>query len=328
MATAPKIPVPDKKTRTRSPAYPFINLETALRRASEFYQEQQHHAAPLRVAVKLWGYEAKSSGGLQTAAALVSFGLLSDEGTADQRKVKLSALAMRILLNPEASAKEQGIKQAALTPKIHRQVWQKWGAKPPEASLRYALLTDWEPKFNPNTVDGFIREYRDTIAFAKLSESDTVFLEVEDNGDKGDPNVPYVPKIGDYVQWEHNGVLGFPEPMRIKGFAPGGEYAYVDGQNGGVLASELIRAAAPTNPHSPIQADPNVGPRIQSPPKNTMQEMIVPLANGTKAVFQWPTALTKEDIEDLKDSIKMLERKITRPTPESTQASLDNWKNL
>jgi len=137
-----------------------------------------------------------------------------------------------------------------------------------------------------------------------------------------------VPKIGDYVQWEHNGVLGFPEPMRIKGFAPGGEYAYVDGQNGGVLASELIRAAAPTNPHSPIQADPNVGPRIQSPPKNTMQEMIVPLANGTKAVFQWPTALTKEDIEDLKDSIKMLERKITRPTPESTQASLDNWKNL
>ena len=44
-----------------------------------------------------------------------------------------------------------------------------------------------------------------------------------------------------------------------------------------------------------------------------MQEMIVPLAYGTaKAVFQWPTSLSKEDVEDLKDSLRMLERKITR----------------
>ena len=60
-----------------------------------------------------------------------------------------------------------------------------------------------------------------------------------------------------------------------------------------------------------------------------MQEMVVPLTNGTtKAIFQWPTTLTKEDVEDLKDSLKMLERKITRPSPESTKADLENWGKL
>ena len=65
MATAPKVvgSSADKKKRTRSPAYPFINLETALRRAKEFYEEQQQHAAPVKVAAKLWGYEERSSGG-------------------------------------------------------------------------------------------------------------------------------------------------------------------------------------------------------------------------------------------------------------------------
>ena len=28
----------------------------------------------------------------------------------------------------------------------------------------------------------------------------------------------------------------------------------------------------------------------------------------------WPTSLSKEDIEELKDSLKMSERKITRPS--------------
>jgi len=43
-----------------------------------------------------------------------------------------------------------------------------------------------------------------------------------------------------------------------------------------------------------------------------MQEFVVPLSDGSRAVFQWPSLLSKEDIDDLKDSLKILERKITR----------------
>jgi hypothetical protein len=53
-----------------------------------------------------------------------------------------------------------------------------------------------------------------------------------------------------------------------------------------------------------------------------MQEFVVPLSDGTKAVFQWPTVLTPDDVADLQDSLKILERKILRSTTKNdTQES-------
>jgi hypothetical protein len=80
-----------KRKRQRSPAYPFINLETALRRAKEFYEKEVRNAVNIKIAAKHWGYEEKSSGGLQTAATLISFGLLRDEGTQAAAYAKRSA---------------------------------------------------------------------------------------------------------------------------------------------------------------------------------------------------------------------------------------------
>jgi len=48
-----------------------------------------------------------------------------------------------------------------------------------------------------------------------------------------------------------------------------------------------------------------------------MQEFVVPLSDGSRAVFQWPTVLRKEDVDDLKDSLKILERKISRSVTEA-----------
>ena len=276
MATSTVTPEADAKKRTRSPAYPFINLETAIRRAREFYGKMQHHEAPVKVAVKLWKYEEKSSGGLQTAAAMVSFGLLSDQGTGDKRKLQLTQLALKILLNPDESAKQEAIKEAALTPKIHRQVWKKWGAKPPEAAMRYALLADWEPKFNPNTVDSFIREYRDTIAFAKLTESDTLTVEVEDK-DKA------------------------------------------NGENEGEASNKSFPVNDLASQAKPEVAKPTVNALSG---KSTMREDVFSLTEG-KVTIQWPTPLSAESITDLKDWLKIVERKIARSTVTEDQAKED-----
>jgi len=42
-----------------------------------------------------------------------------------------------------------------------------------------------------------------------------------------------------------------------------------------------------------------------------MQEDVFSLSEG-RASFQWPTPLSKDSIEDLKDWLKILERKISR----------------
>jgi hypothetical protein len=307
MATSTMTPevADDKKQRTRSPAYPYINLETAITRAREFHKEERGNAANISVAGKHWGYKENSSGAYQTAAALISFGLMTDEGTGEKRKLRLTPSAIRILLDadPNSTERDRLIREAALGPKIHQELWKRWGKDLPSVpSLKNTLLFDWKPPFNENAVDGFIKEYKDTITFAKLLGSGTVAQEVEGSNDKE----PYVAQIGDWVQWEHNGLLGFPEPKRVKGLSPDGTYAYVDGQNGAVPRNELFRESAPANL-------PDQKPIYRQPPiKPGMQEFVVPLSDGSRAVFQWPTQLSQEDVVDLQDSLKILERKITR----------------
>jgi hypothetical protein len=322
MATSAKVtPLEnDERKRMRSPAYPYINLETAIKRAKEFYEKEQRNAAPLRVAVKHWGYEEKSSGGTQTAAALISFGLLRDEGTGDKRKVKLTENALRIVLDSRADSEEraEAIRSAALTPKIHQQLWRKWGNNiPSPENLKHTLMLDWQPPFNPAAVDGFIKEYKDTIAFAKPDSSATVPLadgdttpeleEDESNGKKASQG-GYTPRIGDYVQWEPKGILQFREPKRVSSISTDGTYAFVDGSSTGLPIGELTKQAKPMEHDS-----------TPLPNNRAMRQDIFSLTEGTVTI-QWPTPLSADSIQDLKDWLKIVERKITRSEAPADEA--------
>lgn len=301
-----------KRKRTRSPAYPYVNLEGALTRAKQFYDKEQRNAANVYIATKHWGFVEDSSNGAQTVAALISFGLMKDEGTGEKRTVRLTQDALRILLDTRPDSKERAdlVKQCALAPKIHKQIWEKWGPDlPSDANLRHSLLFDWETPFNENSVDFFIGEYKSTIAFAKIGESDKIDHMEVDKGKSGDDS-PYIPAVGDFVQWEHNGVLGLSEPRRVREITPDGLFAFIDGYLSALPVSELLKEAAPTGTLAASNANVQ---RAQLLPKTHMQEFVVPLSNENKAIFQWPASLTQEDIDDLKDSLKILERKITRP---------------
>jgi hypothetical protein len=170
--------------------------------------------------------------------------------------------ALRIHLDnrPDSTERADLLKKCALAPKIHRQNWEKWGANlPSDANLRHHLLFDWEVPFNENSVDFFIGEYKSTIAYAKITDSDIVETE------------------------EGQGISDQEESP--------GEGA----ENEGVK-----------NPKALLQKHGRL------PLGVGMQEFVVPLSEGSKAIFQWPTTLSQEDILDLTDSLKILERKISR----------------
>src|SRR5581483_7794224 len=115
-------------------------------------------------AIKHWGYKEKSSGGIQTIAALKSYGLIQDSGSGDNRKLQLTPLAIRILLDQRqvSPEREQAIKEAALAPAIHRKAWQLWGTSlPSRDQLEHTLRNDWE--FTESAIDTFIKEYTDTV---------------------------------------------------------------------------------------------------------------------------------------------------------------------
>jgi hypothetical protein len=157
--------------RVRSPAYPALNLKSAIEKAYGFYRAEGRNAAALAVGLRHWGYSEKSGSGLKALAALKSFGLLEVTGSGSSQRIKLSDLALRIVLDEREDSPERAkaLAAAALQPKIHRKLWELWGTDlPSHGNIRHHLI--FEEKFNENFVDDFIKEYRSSIAYANLHE--------------------------------------------------------------------------------------------------------------------------------------------------------------
>ncbi len=159
----------------RSPSYPGIDLETALSRARTIYQHEKRNPAPTETVLKHWGYKPTTGPGRTTLAALKKFGLLVDQGRSEHRQVRLSDLALRILLDEreDSSERVEAIQSAALTPTIHAELWSKYGADlPSDATIAYYLKV--ERQFTESGAEELIDEFRRTLSFAGLDESGTV----------------------------------------------------------------------------------------------------------------------------------------------------------
>lgn len=168
-------PKDHKAARVRSPAYPAFDLQTAIEKARTIYQHERRTAAPIAVVTKHCGFDISSSSGLRLIAALKQFGLAIEQGGGDDRKIQLSDVALDILLAPSEDDPKRiaAIKRAALSPKIHKKIWDHYkGELPSDGNIRAYLVRDLE--FNDTQVGKFIKEFRSTIAYAQLVPSDTM----------------------------------------------------------------------------------------------------------------------------------------------------------
>lgn len=158
-----------EKRRIRSPAYPAVNLKTAIEKAHELYRAESRNPAAVPVTLQHWGYSTKSGSGLKALAALKSFGLIEVTGSGDLQRVKLSDLILRIILDERESSPDRAkaIATAALQPKIHRKLWNLWGAElPSHGNIRHHLI--FVEKFNEHFVDDFIKEYKSSIEYGDV----------------------------------------------------------------------------------------------------------------------------------------------------------------
>lgn len=163
-----------KAKRDRSPAYPVIDLGKALARARVLFDLECQNPTPVNVALEHWGQSPKSSGGMRVVAALKQFGLLTEEGSGDYRIVRLSDTALRIVRDerPESPERDELIRAAALGPRIHNHLWEKYeGRLPTDINLLHELRLN--RGFNDNAAREFVKQFRATVAFAKLDTNDT-----------------------------------------------------------------------------------------------------------------------------------------------------------
>lgn len=161
-----------KRKRVRSPNYPALALKEAIEKAKQLYDEIHHHPAPVEVINQTWGYKPDGSTGPLYLAALRRYGLVEETEGTDAKQFKITDSARKIFLSPpDEDIARPLIKEAALKPKIFRELWTQYhGEIPSDPMLRYHLAT--EKNFNKDAVDNFIRIFRDTIAFAKLIPGD------------------------------------------------------------------------------------------------------------------------------------------------------------
>ena len=178
-AVNPKQQPPQNDTksqrRTRGPAVPAINLEKAVSLMRKVWEKEKRNSAPVSSIVTHWEYKPKSSGGFLAIASLKRFGLLDEQGSSKQRTLKLSQLALDLLKNENTAPAEflKLLKQAALNPKFHREMWTKYGIELPSDQTIESFLV-FDKQFPEEVAKPFIREYKETIAFAKLAEGDTI----------------------------------------------------------------------------------------------------------------------------------------------------------
>lgn len=155
----------------RSPPYPGISLQDALERAKTFFKKEGKHETLVSTALTHWGYSSKSSGGLITIAALKGYGLMGDKGGGTDRKVFLTPFGLRIVMDERVVSpdREEAIREAALTPKIMAELWEKYGLDlPSEDTIKHFLYV--EKGYTDGAAREIIKLYGQNLEFAKLQQ--------------------------------------------------------------------------------------------------------------------------------------------------------------
>jgi hypothetical protein len=298
-----------------------MGLRLAVAKIDALYKADGLAPAPKGAALRHMGYEKLHSEAARALSALKSYGLI--EETVD--RVKLTQRAIDIVAREEADIRRQAaIREAALGPAIYRELVEHYKPKlPSETSLKADLIAI--RKFNPSAVDDFVRDLKDTLDFAGLSDLEVLNSQQEPKPDDGKPVLPQIrPKVGDYVQWESHGQLQFREPKRVRGLSPDSEWAFVDGDNTGLPVGELTVVNTQISEKSPEQKPPILDagkPLVKQdkPDKSatapTMRSYSWALSGDFNAKMDlFGEAQTEEDIDALADyvdiTIKALKRSL------------------
>jgi hypothetical protein len=164
-------PFDDRARRVRSPSFPFIPLGKAIVRARSIAERHGRHPVSLTAAGETWRYAPKSSGLLQTFAALRSYGLIEDVGRAEERKIQLSDLGWRILHDARSDARQAAIREAAIRPRSIAECARKWlPSRPSDDECISELHLD--RGFSPHAAKQYLKVFDQTAILADLARPD------------------------------------------------------------------------------------------------------------------------------------------------------------
>jgi hypothetical protein len=316
IAVAPSGAASKKPRQGRSPAFPFIPLNKAIERAETFRVAEggrPKHFSPLVSACKAWGVGVKTGTAIQTVAALGHYGLFEFEGSGEQRSARLTDLAFRILLDkqPISPERDELIRRAALTPRIHAELWKNWPpgeGLPSNATLETYLVRD--RGFSESGARDLIAQYKETIAFAKLGQPANMPAETGGDGGVKKPPRDQDIGVGDLIQVEIDGSFALERPARVRAIQEhdGHAWVFIEGSKAGVpMEQAKLEQKGKGGGNSVI---PPELPESDPPQLGTRKEVFA-LDEGD-VVLSYPSNLSTASYEELEAYLQLFLRKAKR----------------
>lgn len=281
----------DKKMRPRSPEFPFVSLRDAIPRVEQLITANQRHPARIKNLAPLWNYSAGSSSFLRTVAALRAFGLVDETGSGDDRKIAVSELGMKMVMDKRPGATEAAIQKAFENCTILSEYRQKWGKRRPSDTVCLSELT-LDHGFTDVAARKFISVYDDSVTFVESVETDSGTVDDAMSSATGSPLFD----VGMYVQWEQGGAFQLEQSAKLVGFSADGKYAFVEGSTTGIPRAELVAADAPPFMGKGRQPKPTAVSRMGGA---NMIEATYPIAEGTCTLI-YPGEISEKSAKRLK----------------------------
>src|SRR5690348_8771088 len=163
-------------TEGRGPAYPYLSLAKAIDRADQIRAAGVARAAlPPAGFYKIWGYKGETGPSRQVMAALNHYDLVDYIGRGNERKVKLSELALKIVLDkvPNSPARATAVKEAALKPPIFAKLLDAFpfGIGTDAGIETYLTLTCG---YTEAAAMNVLSTFKETLEFAGLNKPDNM----------------------------------------------------------------------------------------------------------------------------------------------------------
>jgi len=170
--------IEEKSKRHRSPNYPYVGLRQAVERVRKLYEKDGKAGAPPEIAAVHIGFGKPHGEAMSVLAALKKFGLVSESNG----RLAPTQRALEIINLSEADIRRrQAIQDAVMEPAIYRELIEQHRESgwPSNDVLASELVT--YRNFNPNAVNAFVEELKDSLQFSGLSEIVALELTVEDS---------------------------------------------------------------------------------------------------------------------------------------------------
>lgn len=242
----------------RSPNYPSMSLREAVEAIGKIETLYRSNPLDRESAAKLIGYSSLSGPAAKSLAALASYGLFERAGKGEGR---VTPRARAILHAQNDEEKKRNLLEAASEPPLFGELRDRFAgiAVPPESGVITYLNRQG---FNPNAVRPAAKAFLETMRFIEeLGASESHGPQEAPDLSSATPNNDKTKfggaKVGDLVQWESQGLLQFPQPLRVRHISPDGVWVAVEGSETGIPMSQVVvespAAKTPIPPIFPMQ---------------------------------------------------------------------------